>query len=296
MKQYITVITGPTASGKTEVSIQVAKKLDAEIISFDSRQCYSELNIGVARPTPGQLAAIPHHFIANRSIHDSYSAASFATEARSKIEELVKKQKNVVLCGGTGLYLKAILEGFSVLPEIKTEIREYVESVWEKDQLTGLIDLIRNLDEEALAKVDPKNTARLKRTAEILLCSEKQSLKEIMAPKMAGIEYPYKIYCLNPDRSMLYSNIESRVDNMLEQGLLEEVKRLTLFKHLPVLKTVGYSELFEFLDGQTTLAFAVDKIKQHTRNYAKRQITWFKNQTNASMVNLDQIIEFVGAL
>jgi tRNA dimethylallyltransferase len=285
MKPLITVIAGPTASGKTDLSIRIAQKINAEIISFDSRQCYIELNIGVARPSADQLAAVTHHFIANRSIHDPFSSATFAEEARNKIEEILKLQKNVVLCGGTGLYLKAVLEGFSVLPENSSEIREYVESVWREDQLAGLINLISKLDAEALTMVDSKNTARLKRTAEILLGGDNRSLKAIMAPKTPPINYPYQIFCLIPDRTLLYKNIDSRVESMIQHGLLAEVERLVPFKHLPVLKTVGYTELFDFLDGKTTLEFAVDKIKQHTRNYAKRQITWFKNQTNAKILN-----------
>lgn len=291
MKPRIIAITGPTASGKTDLSIHIAQTLKTEIISFDSRQFYRELNIGVARPTDSQLAAVQHHFIANKSIHEPYSAASFATEARNRIVTILESHQYVVLCGGTGLYLKAILEGFSVLPEIKVEIREEIEKRWQTEGLSGLVNLIKSLDSEAIGIIEIQNPARVKRAAELLLSAEGQSLKEIYATKMDRISYPYKVFNLIPDRKLLYQSIENRVDEMMESGLLNEVKSLKSYREFPVLKTVGYTELFEFIDGKLNLNEAVIKIKQHTRNYAKRQITWFKNQTEGIKVQPENAAE-----
>jgi tRNA dimethylallyltransferase len=279
MKPRIIAISGPTASGKTDISVRIAQHLNTEIISFDSRQFYRELKIGVARPTKIQLSAAPHHFIANRSILESYSAASFAAEARIKINELLETNDHVILCGGTGLYLKALLDGMSLLPETHAEIREEVDVVWNSTGIPGLLELIKRHDPDALSQIETQNPARLKRVAELLLSAQNQSLKEIYAPKMGSIGFSYQVFNLMPEKDVLYPRIDSRVDAMMEEGLLEEVKSVYAYRELPVLKTVGYAELFDCLDGKTTPVEAVNKIKQHTRNYAKRQITWFKNQT-----------------
>lgn len=293
MKPRIIAIAGPTASGKTDLSIHIADKLNTEIISFDSRQFYHELNIGVARPSENQLAAVPHHFIANRSIHDPYTAASFTAEARIKIDAILGKHEYVVLCGGTGLYLKAVLEGFSKLPQIKIGVREEVESIWEKNGLPGLITLIESLDPTAILMVESQNPARMKRAAELLLSAENMTLQDIYTPKMEKIKHPYQIFNLIPERKWIYQRIESRADAMMKAGLLEEVRSLLPWKNLPVLKTVGYSELFDYLDEKTSLEEAINKIKQHTRNYAKRQITWFKNKTEGIVINGEKSIENV---
>lgn len=287
MKPRIIAIAGPTASGKTDASIRIAQHLNSEIISFDSRQFYRELNIGVARPTAIQLSAATHHFIANRSIIETYSAATFAAEARIKITELLEINEYVVLCGGTGLYLKALLEGFSLLPETHAEIREQVEVIWKSKGIPGLLEIIKSQDPEALTQIETQNPARLKRVAELLLSAKNQSLKEIYAPKMSSIEFSYQIFNLMPEKEVLYEKIENRVDAMMEEGLLEEVKSVYAYRELSVLKTVGYAELFDYLDGKTTMDEAVRKIKQHTRNYAKRQITWFKNKTDGISLQPD---------
>lgn len=281
MKPSIIAIAGPTASGKTTLAIELARRLDTEIISFDSRQFYQELNIGVARPNSEQLSQAQHHFIANISIHNPYTAATFAAEARIKIAAILQNKPFVILCGGTGLYLKAILEGLSSLPEITQNIREKVESVWKIKGLEGLRSIIMHHDPTALSSIDNQNPARLKRAAELLLVSQNLTLKEIYSPKLEPISFPHQIYHLNPERTSLYHHIDIRVDEMMKQGLLEEVSDLRQYSSFPVLKTVGYSELFEYLRDHCSLDEAINKIKQHTRNYAKRQVTWFKNKTNS---------------
>lgn len=293
MKPRIIAIAGPTASGKTDISIKIAQKLKTEVISFDSRQFYHELNIGVARPTPEQLSAVPHHFIANKSIHDPYSAATFAEEARHTIKEILRNHEQVVLCGGTGLYLKAVLQGFSILPETPAAIRKKVESIWVNEGINGLQQLLMSIDTEAIQRVEKQNPARLKRAAELLLSSPNKTLKEIYSPKMEGINDPFMIFNLIPDREVLYARIEQRVDSMIANGLIKEAESLVSFKDMPVLKTVGYSELFDYFEGNTTLDDAILKIKQHTRNYAKRQITWFKNQTDGIIIQPGTAVETV---
>jgi tRNA dimethylallyltransferase len=297
MKPRIIAISGPTASGKTDASIRVAQHLNSEIISFDSRQFYRELNIGVARPTAIQLSTAPHHFIANKSILETYSAATFAAEARIKISELLETKEYVILCGGTGLYLKALLEGFSLLPETHADIREEVENIWNSKGISGLLEIIKSQDPAALAQIETQNPARLKRVAELLLSAKNQSLKEIYAPKMSSIEFSYQIFNLMPEKEVLYAKIENRVDAMMEEGLLEEVKSVYTNRDLPVLKTVGYAELFDYLDGKTKIDEAVRMIKQHTRNYAKRQFTWFKNKTDGISLQPDnapaEILDFL---
>ena len=285
MKQRIIAISGPTASGKTDLSIEIAQQLKTEIISFDSRQFYTELNIGVARPSPAQLSQVKHHFIASTSIHKPYTAISFCIDARKRIDALLEKNECVVLCGGTGLYLKALLKGLSTLPETQPAIREQVELLWQKKGLPGLLHLIEKRDQQALKQVETHNPARLKRVAELLLSAENKSLQEIYSPKMNPIEHTYQIFNLIPEKEILYKRIAVRTDAMIASGLLSEVQALIPHKELPLLKTVGYTELFHYLDGNCTREEAIDKIKQHTRNYAKRQITWFKNQTEGIVLN-----------
>jgi tRNA dimethylallyltransferase len=293
MKPIIIALAGPTASGKTDLAIDLAQRLNTEIISFDSRQFYHELNIGVARPTPEQLNLATHHFIACKSIHTPYSAASFATDARKKITDILQNKEYVILCGGTGLYLKAILEGLSQLPEISTEVRESVEKIWRMQGLEGLYRIIKQIDPEAIAQLDTQNPARMKRATELLLLAQNQSLKEIYSHQPDPIPFDWKIYHLNPDRQVLYSRIEQRTDTMIAHGLIDEVVQLLPMCDLPLLKTVGYTEIFDYLKGNLTLNDAVALIKQHTRNYAKRQVTWFKNKTQATFLHPQNAADFI---
>jgi len=293
MKPRIIALAGPTASGKTDLAIDLAKSLSTEIISFDSRQFYQELDIGVARPTPAQLDLATHHFIACKSIHTPYSAASFAIDARKKITDILQNKEFVILCGGTGLYLKAILEGLSQLPEITTDVREDVETIWKMEGLEGLHRIIKQLDPDAFLQLEIRNPARMKRAAELLLLTQNQSLKEIYSHRPDPIPFDWKIYHLNPDRTVLYSRIDQRTDAMITHGLIDEVSQLLPISDLPLLKTVGYTELFDYLKGNITLNDAVALIKQHTRNYAKRQVTWFKNKSQATTLDPQNAADFI---
>jgi tRNA dimethylallyltransferase len=285
MKPRIIALAGPTASGKTDMAIHLAKRLNTEIVSFDSRQFYHELDIGVARPTPEQLNLATHHFIACKSIHSPYSAASFANDARKKITDILQSKECVILCGGTGLYLKALLEGLSQLPEITPGVRDMVDATWKREGLEGLHRIIRQIDPDASLMLEIQNPARMRRAAELLLSTKKQTLKEIYSHKQEPIPFVWKMYYLHPERSVLYNRIDLRTDAMIANGLLDEVSKLLPMSDLPLLKTVGYSELFAYLKGNMTLQDAINLIKQHTRNYAKRQVTWFKNKTDATAIN-----------
>jgi tRNA dimethylallyltransferase len=291
MKPRIITIAGPTASGKTSLAIQVAQHYKTEIISIDSRQCYHEMNIGVARPEQEQLALVKHHFIADRSIHKPLTAAAFAAEARMKIDSILLQNNVVVICGGTGLYLRALLYGLHDLPTISPSIRDEVNLHYEQAGISGLVARIAELDIEAINQIETSNPARVKRALEILLSSPELPLATYFQPKKDAIKYPFINYCLNPEREALYRQIELRCEIMMERGQLEEARNLLPNADLPVLKTVGYSELFEHFRGNATLQQAIDKIKQHTRNYAKRQLTWFKHQVPCTMLNTDTALK-----
>lgn len=277
MKSTLIIIGGPTASGKSALAMNFARHLHTEIISADSRQCFKEMTIGTAKPPREDLDEIKHHFIDSHSIHQHFSAGIFAEESQTVLRNLFKEKEYVVVVGGTGLYIRALTEGLDELPTVEESTREKVKSIYRERGIEALLEIIREKDQAYLARVDTQNPSRLMRAAEILLqTNEKYS---VLLGK-AKDKLPYQILKLviHPERSVLYKNIDQRVDQMMEMGLLEEVKSLIPYKELTTLHTVGYSELFDHLDGKTTLGYAVDKIKQHSRNYAKRQITWFKNQ------------------
>ena len=277
MKSTLIVIGGPTASGKSALAMNFARHLNTEIISADSRQCYKEMTIGTAKPPREDLEEIKHHFVDSHSIHEHFSAGIFAEEAKKVLVELFKKKEYVVVVGGTGLYIRALTDGLDELPNVEVSTREKVKSIFQEKGIDALLEIIREKDPDYLAKVDTQNPSRLMRAAEILLqTNEKYSV--LLGKAKAKLPYQVLKLVLNPERSVLYKNIDQRVDQMMEMGLLEEVKSLVPYKELTTLHTVGYSELFDYLDGKSALDYAVEKIKQHSRNYAKRQITWFKNQ------------------
>lgn len=277
MKSTLIVIGGPTASGKSSLAMNFARHLKTEIISADSRQCFKEMTIGTAKPPREDLEEIKHHFVNSHSIHDHFSAGIFAQESQKILEELFKRNEYVVVAGGTGLYIRALTDGLDDIPNVDENTREHVKTIYREKGIEALVEIIQEKDPVFLKMVDTQNPSRLMRAAEILLqTNEKYST---LLGKIKKV-LPYKVVKLviSPDRIRLYKNIDQRVDQMMKMGLLEEVKSLFPFKKLTTLHTVGYTELFEYLEGKSTLEYAVDKIKQHSRNYAKRQITWFKNQ------------------
>lgn len=275
MNKKVIVIVGPTAVGKTDFAISVAKQHGTEIISADSRQCYRELNIGVARPSPEQLAEVPHHFIASHSIHDEITAADFEAYALSKVEEIFTTHDVVVMTGGTGLYVKAFCEGLDNIPDIPTSIRTSIIDNYEKEGINWLQQELRKKDPSFANVGEMQNPQRMMRALEVFESTGKSILEFRTGTKTArnfGIE---KVGLELP-RDVLNKRINKRVDEMMYAGLEAEAKSLYEYSHLNALQTVGYKELFDHFEGLISIEEAVEGIKMNTRRYAKRQMTWFK--------------------
>jgi tRNA dimethylallyltransferase len=275
--KYLVVIAGPTAVGKTALSIELAKHYNSVILSADSRQFYKELSIGTAKPTEDQLSAVKHYFINTKSIKELYGAGHFEKDALATINELFKTHGIVFLVGGSGLYINAVLNGVDDFIEVPIEIREELNKKYDANGLEWLQNEVKKLDETYFNSVDTHNPQRLIRALEVCQFTGKPFSSFLNQPKAERNFTAIKIL-INTNREKLYSQINNRVDEMMAAGLLEEVKQFADQKHLNALKTVGYKELYAYLDASYDLKTAIDKIKQHTRNYAKRQLTWFKNQ------------------
>lgn len=273
----VILITGPTASGKTSLAIDTARHYNTEIISADSRQCFVELNIGVAKPSIQELAAVPHHFINSHSIHDEVNAATFAQYAADAAEKIFADHDVLIMAGGTGLYIKAFLEGLDDIPAIPVTVRQAVLKLYEEKGFQWLQDEVRMIDPAFFAEGEMMNPQRLMRALEVKVGTGR-SIKDFHRSSGSGAADKYRIvkYGIDISRDELYDNINRRVDKMVEDGLVEEVRSLVPYRNLNALQTVGYSELFDYFDGKTGLEEALNKIKQNTRNYAKRQMTWFR--------------------
>lgn len=278
------LIVGPTAVGKTRFAIDIAKEFKTEIISCDSRQCYEELNIGVARPTNEELAQAKHYFIASHSIYDSVNAGVFEQYALTKVEEIFAKSNVAVMVGGTGLYANAFCNGIDSMPVINTSIRQDIIDKYNINGLVWLQNEIANRDPKFWQQAEQQNPQRLMRALEIVIQTGSSILsykKNIKANRnfdivKIGLELP---------RQELIERINKRVDLMLQEGLVSEVKSLITFKDLNALQTVGYTEMFAYLNNQCSLEEAIEKIKIHTRQYAKRQMTWFKKDETIQWMN-----------
>lgn len=292
-RKHLIVICGPTAIGKTALSIDVAKHYEAEIISADSRQFYREMNIGTAKPTEEQLNAVPHHFINNISIHTkNYSAGKYEFEVLDFLEKYYQQRDIAVMVGGSGLFINAVCSGFDKFEkEDDSQLWVTRRFLNEKD-LSWLQTEVERLDPEYFAIVDRKNPVRLKRALEIIYTTGKKYSEQRIGKKA---ERPFNIIKvgLSLPREVLNERINQRVDEMMELGLLEEVKQLYLHKKLHALDTVGYTELFDFIEDKISLEDAVALIKQNTRNYAKRQMTWFKKDDGVQWFQPQQEQEMV---
>ena len=275
MNKKIICVSGPTAVGKTAFAIDLALKHHTEIISFDSRQIYKELNIGVARPSLEELNTVPHHFIANKSIHESFTVNDYEKEALILIQKLFEEKDTIVLCGGTGLYLNAIRFGLDDMPEISNEIRTKVDAEIASQPIETIQENVKKIDPESYESMDVFNTRRLQRVLEIFYATGKKwSDFKSFEPKKRPFQVENII--LNRSREILYQRIDQRVEQMIAMGLEQEVEHLLPYFHLNALNTVGYKEWLPFFENQISKDEVIDKIKQHSRNYAKRQITWFK--------------------
>lgn len=276
--KYLVVLAGPTAVGKTDVAIKLAKHWQTEIISADSRQFYAEMSIGTAKPDLQQLSEVKHHFIGQISIQDYYNVSKFETDVLQLLEKLFEKHKIVFLVGGSGLYIDAVCRGIDDLPDPKPELRAYLKGIFQDEGLAKLQEMLLSLDPEYFATVDIQNPNRLLRALEVCLTTGKKFSEQRLNNSKVRDFQIIKIG-LNLPRPELFERIELRVDQMIDTGLVKEVESLLLYRHLNALNTVGYKEIFNSLDSEITLAQAIENIKTNTRRYAKRQLTWF-NRTD----------------
>lgn len=277
----IFIIVGPTGVGKTSVAVQLAQHFNTEIISADSRQCYRELNIGVAKPSAAELSAVKHYFIDSHSIHDNVNAATFEELALGWANEIFNKHNGIaVMVGGTGLYIDAFCSGLDKMPAVPAEVRQDLVESFNKYGISWLQHEVSIEDPLFAQKGEMQNPQRIMRALEIKRCTG-QSILSFQKSKPK--ERPFNIVevGLELPREQLYNQINERVDGMMKAGLFDEARELFPLRHLNALQTVGYSELFENMEGKISSATAVDLIKQHTRNYAKRQLTWFKKRPGA---------------
>ena len=293
-KKTVIIICGPTAVGKTGIAIEVAKNFHTEIISADSRQCFRELEIGVARPSLKNLNEVKHHFIASHSIHNEMNASVFENYALQKAEEIFSKQNVAIMVRGTGLYIKAFCEGLDEIPGSGSGIRTRITEGFKKNGLGWLQDEVKKKDPSFYETGEIQNPQRMMRALEVVETTGKSILNFHKGEKTKRDFNILKIGLELP-KEELQRNIESRVEQMIEKGLVEEVRRLLPDKHLNALQTVGYSEIFAYLQGNSTLTRAVEEIKKNTRQYAKRQMTWFRKDKEVQWFfpyEIDKIIEF----
>lgn len=283
---YLIVIIGPTAIGKTALGIALAKHFDCEIISCDSRQFFKEMRIGTAVPTAEELQAARHHFIQNKSIFETYSVGDFEKEAIAELEGLLQKNNIQVMVGGSGLYVDAVLKGFDDFPEIEARVREQVRKNYEEKGIAYLQATLKERDPDyygLLSETNPQtlqNPQRLMRFVEVCLGTAKP-YSSFLNLKQNTRNFTPIVIGLEAERELMYDRINRRVDLMMEEGLLAEAEKLYPHKNLNALQTVGYRELFDYLDGKLGLQAAVEEIKKNTRRFSKRQLTWFKRTENA---------------
>jgi tRNA dimethylallyltransferase len=273
--KLLVVIVGPTAVGKTSVAIEVARTLGTVIISADSRQFFREMNIGTAKPSNLEMAEIPHYFINSHTIHEDYDAASYSRDATDLINKLFAEKDHLVLCGGSGLYIRAVCEGFDDIPEIDENIREDLLVGYNKHGLPWLQEKMQILDPEHLAEIDSQNPHRLIRALEVRIGTGK-SIAFFRKEKKLSHEFDIVKAGLELPRQELYRRIDDRVDEMVAAGLFKEAENLYPLRFRNALQTVGYQEIFDYMDGKYDYAEAVRLLKRNSRRYAKRQLTWFK--------------------
>ncbi len=289
-KPRVLAIIGPTASGKTGLSILLAEKIKGEIISADSRQVYRFLNIGTAKPSPGELERIRHHFVDILDPDQEYNAAEYGQEARIKIEDLIQRGIQPVIVGGSGLYIKAIIDGFFEGPGKDPEVRNMLENEVRESGAQVLFEKLKKVDPVSAAKMDATKVRRVVRALEVYYTAG-SPLSHLHKTELAEISFEVRQYAFEWKREVLYDRINRRVDDMIEKGLIEEVRDLTKRGYSPpmnALNTVGYKEVFDFIDGKLTKADMLDLIKKNTRHFAKRQLTWFRADKRIRWIAVDE--------
>ncbi len=290
--QNLIVIVGPTAVGKTALSIALAKNFACSIISADSRQFFKETNIGTAKPTLAEMQGIPHYFINSHSITDDYNVGKYETDAITLIEKLFQTNKKIILVGGSGLYVDAVCKGFDELPEAEVEIRIKINLLLKTEGIEGLQKLLRELDINYYNKVDLQNPQRLSRALEVCLTTGKP-YSEFRKGEIKKRNFNIIKIGINISRDLLYERINQRVDEMMVNGLLDEVKLLLPYKNLNALQTVGYKELFDYFENNSELKSSIELIKQNTRKFAKRQLTWFHRDKEIKWFEPNQVGEII---
>ena len=273
-KKVLLVVVGPTASGKTKLAIELALKYNTEIISADSRQIYKDLIIGTAQPTIQEQRLVKHHLVNFVDLDATYSVADYEKDASRILNMLFNEHDVVVMCGGTGLYINAVCFGIDEIPDISQEKRNYVRSLYKNNGLDFCVDLLKQYDQECEKFLDIKNPHRVLRALEVILETQKPIRKFYSSKKKSFFEVIF--INIDIEKEVLFKRIDLRVDEMIKNGLIDEVKRFEKYRNYNSLKTIGYNEIFEYLDNKKTLEEAVEEIKINTKKYAKRQITWFK--------------------
>ena len=273
-KKVLLVVVGPTASGKTKLAIEIALKYNTEIVSADSRQIYKDLIIGTAQPTIQEQRLVKHHLVNFVDLDATYSVADYEKDASRILNMLFNEHDVVVMCGGTGLYINAVCFGIDEIPNISQEKRNYVRSLYKNNGLDFCVDLLKQYDQECEKFLDIRNPHRVLRALEVILETQKP-IREFYSSKKKSF---FEIIFINIDieKEVLFKRIDRRVDEMIKNGLIDEVKRFEKYRNYNSLKTIGYNEIFEYLDNKKTLEEAVEELKINTKKYAKRQITWFK--------------------
>ncbi|MDL2227521.1 tRNA (adenosine(37)-N6)-dimethylallyltransferase MiaA [Odoribacter sp. OttesenSCG-928-L07] len=288
-KPTLIVVTGPTASGKTSTAIKLAKELNCEIISSDSRQFYKEMKIGTAVPSVEELNSVKHHFVGNLSIHENYNVSKYEEEVLATLDKLFAKNNFAILCGGSGLYIDAVVNGVDYFPDPDPELRKDLKELYENDGINSLREKLKIIDPEYYLEVDLYNPIRIIRALEVFY-STGEKYSELRKNESKTRHFNIIKFYIDYNRETLYDRINNRVDEMIREGLLEEAKTLYQYKSLTALKTVGYRELFDHFDGKYTLDEAIEKIKTNTRRYAKRQITWYKRDKDYIYVSPPDIL------
>lgn len=284
-RKTLIVIVGPTASGKTAMAVDLALKLKTEVISADSRQFFKKMSIGTAKPSSEELKGVPHHFLDFLELDEAMNAGAFEQRTLELLEKLFQDHDQIIMTGGSGLYIDAVCYGLDEMPTTDPEVRADLNRILENDGLDALLEELKGKDPITFEKIEKKNPHRVMRALEVFR-STGRSITEQQKGEVAERPFNIKIFGIEQERELLYERINARVDRMMEDGLLEEVRALLPYRKLNALNTVGYKELFDHLDGNSTLEEAVDLIKQNTRRYAKRQMTWWRK---------NEEIEWLGA-
>lgn len=296
MTKFLISIIGPTAIGKTALSIKLAQHFNTEIVSADSRQFFKEMNIGTAVPDEVELNAAPHHFIQHKSVTEDYSVGDFEKDAIATIKDIHSKQDVAIMVGGSGLYVKAVTKGLDDFPEVDSSIREELNRIHEKEGLQPLQEQLKTLDPTAYNTIAIDNPQRLIRALEICIGTNKPYSSFLTNPEKTR-DFKTISIGLIADRPVIYDRINQRVDIMVANGLIDEVKTLVEYKHLNALNTVGYKEIFNYLEGNWTLDFAISELKKNTRRFAKRQLTWFRKDKQTKWfdyeTNTEDIIKHI---